>query len=141
MGTTLSLTFRCFATKFSNFAPKNNPPYPATASARRGSAGIRILYTYDIRIQNPYTSSDVRMIIGVMRLSYNKRPVPDGRFRHHLFRAVFMRVTYPQNLCILGGQGSTQLSRPLLLLPLVCENAVKAGSSFKPLKLVRFKHP
>ena len=38
-----------------------------------------------------------------------------------------------------GGQGSTQLSRALLLLPLVCENVVKAGSSFKPLKLVRFK--
>ena len=29
-------------------------------------------------------------------------------------------------VCILGGQGSTQLSRALLLLPLVCENAVKS---------------
>ena len=35
------------------------------------------------------------MIIGVMRLSYNERAVPDGRFRHHLFQAVFMRTTYP----------------------------------------------
>ena len=35
------------------------------------------------------------MIIGVMRLSYNERAVSDGRFRHHLFRAVFMRTTYP----------------------------------------------
>ena len=34
------------------------------------------------------------MIIGVMRLSYNERAVPDGRFRHHLFQAVFMRTTY-----------------------------------------------
>ena len=39
------------------------------------------------------------------------------------------------------GQGSRQLSRPLLLLPSVCENTVKAGSSFKPLKLVRFRYP
>ena len=30
-----------------------------------------------------------------MRLSYNERGVPDGRFRHHLFQAVFMRMTYP----------------------------------------------
>ena len=35
------------------------------------------------------------MIIGVMRLSYNERAIPDGRFRHHLFQAVFMRTTYP----------------------------------------------
>ena len=35
------------------------------------------------------------MIIGIMRLSYNERAVSDGRFRHHLFRAVFMRTTYP----------------------------------------------
>ena len=35
------------------------------------------------------------MIIGVMRLSYNERAVPDGRFRHHLFQAVFMQTIYP----------------------------------------------
>ena len=35
------------------------------------------------------------MIIGVMRLLYNERAVSDGRFRHHLFQAVFMRMTYP----------------------------------------------
>ena len=35
------------------------------------------------------------MIIGVMRLLYNERAVPDGRFRHHLFQAVFIRMTYP----------------------------------------------
>ena len=35
------------------------------------------------------------MINGVTRLSYNERAVPDGRFRHHLFQAVFMRTTYP----------------------------------------------
>ena len=34
------------------------------------------------------------MIIGVMRLSYNERAVPDGRFRHRLFQAV-LRTTYP----------------------------------------------
>ena len=35
------------------------------------------------------------MIIGVMRLSYNEIAVPDGRLWHHLFQAVFMRMTYP----------------------------------------------
>ena len=38
------------------------------------------------------------MIIGVMRLSYNDRAVPDGRFRHHLFQTVFMRTTYPSKM-------------------------------------------
>ena len=35
------------------------------------------------------------MIIGVMRLSYNERAVSEGRFRHHLFQAVFVRTSYP----------------------------------------------
>ena len=35
------------------------------------------------------------MIIGVTRLSYNERAVTDSRFQHHLFQAVFMRMTYP----------------------------------------------
>ena len=35
------------------------------------------------------------MIIGVMRLSYNERAVSEGRFRYHLFQAVFVRMTYP----------------------------------------------
>ena len=35
------------------------------------------------------------MIIGVMRLSYNESAVSEGRFRHHLFQAVFVRTTYP----------------------------------------------
>ena len=74
------------------------------------------------------------MIIGVMRLSYSERAVPDGRFRRHLFQAVFMRTTYPSRCVYLGGQVSTQLSRALLLLPLVCENPVKTGSGFKPLR-------
>ena len=66
------------------------------------------------------------MIIGVMRLSYNERAVPDGRFRHQLFQAVFMQTTYLSRLCVLG-QGSTHSSRPMLLIPSVRENAVKAG--------------
>ena len=47
------------------------------SSLRGGSAGIRIL-----TLRLPVISV---MIIGVMRLSYNGRAVPDGRFRHHLF--------------------------------------------------------
>ena len=42
------------------------------------------------------------MIIGVMRLSYNERAMPDGRFRHHLFQAVFMRTTYPSRYMYFG---------------------------------------
>ena len=45
------------------------------------------------------------MIIGVMRFSYNKRAVLDGRFRHHLFQAVFMRTTYPSR-CVYFGWSS-----------------------------------
>ena len=67
------------------------------------------------------------MIIGVMRLSYNERAVPDGRFWHHLFQAVFMRTTYPSRYVC---QGYTQLSRPLLLLPLVnCKSRVQLQGS------------
>ena len=42
------------------------------------------------------------MIIGVMQLSYNKRAVPDRRFQHHLFQAVFMRTTYPSRYVYFG---------------------------------------
>ena len=42
------------------------------------------------------------MIIGVMRFSYNDRAVLDGRFRHHLFQAVFMRTTYPSRCVYFG---------------------------------------
>ena len=41
-------------------------------------------------------------IIGIMRLSYNERAVPDGRFRHHLFQAVFIRTTYPSRYVYFG---------------------------------------
>ena len=45
------------------------------------------------------------IIIGVMWLSYNERAVPDGRFQHHLFQAVFMRTTYPSR-CVYFGRSS-----------------------------------
>ena len=53
---------------------------------------------------NPKNKSDEKyvikpvisvMIIGVMRLSYNERAVSEGRFRHHLFQAVFVQTSYP----------------------------------------------
>ena len=86
------------------------------------------------------------MIIGVMRLSYNERAVPAGTGQTADLGTICSQLCscerpILQDMGILGGEGSTQLSRALLLLPLVCENAVKAGSSFKPLKLVRFKRP
>ena len=42
------------------------------------------------------------MITGVMRLLYNERAMPDGRFRHHLFQAVFMQTTYPSRCVYFG---------------------------------------
>ena len=77
------------------------------------------------------------MIIRVMRFSYNQT----ADFGTICSKLNSCERPILQGVCILGGQGSTQFSRPLLLLPLVCESAVKAGSTFKPLKLVRFKHP
>ena len=53
---------------------------------RGGSAGIQNLYLY--------VTYSV-MVIKVMRLSYYKRVVPEGRFWHHLFQAVFVWTTYP----------------------------------------------
>ena len=98
------------------------------------------MQVYGICIRTLHLPMISVMIIGVMRLSYIEEAVTEGRFQHHLFQAVFVQTTYPSR-CISGGQESTQLSRSLLLLPSSCENAVKAGSSLKPLKLVRFKHP
>ena len=107
------------------------------ALAVQKSAAEEVVQVYGFCIRTLRLPVISVMIIGVMRL-YNKRAVPDGRFRHHLFQAVFMRTTCPSRVC---GQGSTLLWRPLLLLSLVRENAVKAGSNFKTLKLVRFKRP
>jgi len=45
-----------------------------------------------------------------------------------------------QDICSSGGQESTQPSRPLVLSPSSCENAVKDGSGLKPQKLIGFKH-
>ena len=67
----------------------------------------------------------------------------DIRFWHHLFQAVFVPTIHPSRcvcVCVLGGQESTQLSRPLLLLLSSYENAVKARSSLKHLNMVRFKY-
>ena len=49
-------------------------------------------------------------------------------------------LSFKMCVCVLGGQESTQLSRPLLLLLSSYENAVKARSSLKHLNMVRFKY-
>ena len=68
------------------------PPIGGTGSDTRwGSAIIRILYTWPM-LHLPVMPV---MIIAIMRLSCNKRAVPDGTFRHQLFHAVLMRMTYP----------------------------------------------
>ena len=79
------------------------------------------------------------MIIGIMRMSYNERAVPNGGFRTICSKLCLCEGPILQEASISGGQGHTQLLRPLLLLTSVCEIAVKAGSSLKPLKLMRFK--
>ena len=79
------------------------------------------------------------MIIGVMRLSYNERAVSEGRFRHHLFQAVFVRTSYPSRYVYFRWSRVHKAVETAVTAPSSCENAVKAGSSLKPLKLVRFK--
>ena len=44
------------------------------------------------------------IIIGVMRISYNERAVSEGRFRHHLFQAVFVQMSYPSRYMYSGGK-------------------------------------
>ena len=102
---------------------------------RGGSASIQIFYTYitpsdDIHYDNPsyavviQRKSCVRWQISApqcSKLCSCERPIL-------------------QDMCTSCGQGSTQLSRMLSLLPFVRENAVKAGSSFKALKLLRWTH-
>ena len=71
-------------------------PYTCTTS----SGQLVQVYGFCIRtLRLPVISV---MINGVMRLSYNERAVPDGRFRHHLFQAVFMRTTYPSRCVYFG---------------------------------------
>ena len=77
------------------------------------------------------------MIIGVMRLSYNERAVSEGRFRHHLFQAVFVRTSYPSRYVYF--RWSRVHKAVETAVTATAENAVKAGSSLKPLKLVRSK--
>ena len=68
--------------------------------ASYGSEEVVQVYGFCIRtLRLPVISI---MINGIMRLSYNERAVPDGRFRHHLFQAVFMRTTYPSRCVYFG---------------------------------------
>ena len=54
-----------------------------------------VVQVYGICIRTLHLPVISVMIIGVMRLSYNERAVSEGRFRHHLFQAVFVRTSYP----------------------------------------------
>ena len=54
-----------------------------------------VVQVYGICIRTLHLPVISVMILGVMRLSYNERAVSEGRFRHHLFQAVFVRTSYP----------------------------------------------
>ena len=54
-----------------------------------------VVQVYGICIRTLHLPVISVMIIGAMRLSYNERAVSEGRFRHHLFQAVFVRTSYP----------------------------------------------
>ena len=56
---------------------------------------MKVVQVYGVCIRTLRLPVISVMIIGVMRFSYNDRAVLDGRFRHHLFQAVFMQTTYP----------------------------------------------
>ena len=95
--------------RISNFCDAGGHPLSAAvailrqsnqvALAVRKSAAEEVVQVYGFCIRTLRLPVISVMIIGVMRL-YNKRAVPDGRFRHHLFQAVFMRTTYPSRLCV-----------------------------------------
>ena len=59
------------------------------------SSPEEVVQVYGICIRTLHLPVISVMIIGVMRLSYNERAVSEGRFRHHLFQAVFVRTSYP----------------------------------------------
>ena len=72
--------------------------YPARACAKGLSNRFfpeEVVQVYGICIRTLHLPVISVMIIGVMRLSYNERAVSEGRFRHHLFQAVFVRTSYP----------------------------------------------
>ena len=60
-----------------------------------GFPAEEVVQVYGICIRTLHLPVISVMIIGVMRLSYNERAVSEGRFRHHLFQAVFVRTSYP----------------------------------------------
>ena len=106
----------------------------APVFTRGGSAGIRNLYSYvtssgDIRYDNRSYAAIVT----------TKEPCQRADFGTICSKLCLCERAILQDICISGGQESTKPSRPLLLPPSSCENAVKAWSSLKPLKLVRFK--
>ena len=70
--------------------------------ANGGSLAEEVVQVYGFCIRTLHLPVISVMIIGVMRFSYNDRAVPDGRFRHHLFQAVFMRTTYPSRCVYFG---------------------------------------
>ena len=66
-------------------------------------------------------------IIGVMRLSYKKRVVTDGRFWHHLFQAVFVRSIYPSRYVYFRWSRVHTAVETAVTAPIGCENSVKQG--------------
>ena len=58
----------------------------------------------------------------------------DSRFQHLGFKLCLCERPILHVMCISGGQESTQLSGPLLLLPLLCENALTLPQGSKVLK-------
>ena len=75
--------------------PQRNPRVAAAGQRSHTPDSEEVVQVYGFCIRTLRLPVISVMIIGVMRLSYNERAVPDGRFRHHLFQAVFMRTTYP----------------------------------------------
>ena len=97
------------------------------------------MQVYGICIRTLHLPVIFVMIIGAKGYHTTKEPCQRADFGTICSRLCLCKRAILQDMCISGGQESTKLSRPLLLLPSSCENAVKAGSSLKPLKLVRLK--
>jgi len=110
-------------------------PDPTQKSGKGLVRGV--VQVYGICIRALHLPVIAVMIIGVMRLPHNERPCQKVEFGTICSKLCLCERPILQDMCISGGQESTQPSRPLVLLLSSCE---KAGSSLKPLKLARFKH-
>ena len=86
------------------------------------------MQVYGICIRTLHLPGDIRYDNRSYAVVTTKEPCQRADFGTICSKVCLCERPILQDMCISGGQESTQPSRPLLLLPSSCENAVKAGS-------------